>query len=176
MRLNSKRALSVVSSASLPNATRMSPLWTTSLSGMSICPCAIRLRKKWSMTTYASYARCRTKLHCTTQQHTSIAKLGALGALQQSMTYLIHAHHWLLFRAYTFVVGRRRGASANIGSVSTHSGWLPLLVVLRCQIVRRACGRAFPFDCLSQHCLRELVQVTNKDDVQPSKRFLGGHG
>ena len=62
MRLNSKPALSVVSSASLPNATRMSPLWTTSLNGMSICPCAIRLRKKWSMTTYASYARCRVRL------------------------------------------------------------------------------------------------------------------
>ena len=45
-------------------------------------------------------------------------------------------------------------------------------VVLRCQIVRRACGRAFSFARLSQDCLRELVEVTNKDDAQPSKRFV----
>ena len=31
---------------------------------------------------------------------------------------------------------------------------------------------------MSQDCLRELAEVTNKDvdDVQPSKKFLGGHG
>ena len=34
------------------------------------------------------------------------------------MAYLIHANHWTLSRAYTFVLERRRGISPNIGFVS----------------------------------------------------------
>lgn len=34
------------------------------------------------------------------------------------MAYLIHANHWTLSRAYTFVLERRKGISPNIGFVS----------------------------------------------------------
>ena len=34
------------------------------------------------------------------------------------MAYLIHANHWTLSRAYTFVLDRRKGISPNIGFVS----------------------------------------------------------
>ena len=34
------------------------------------------------------------------------------------MAYLIHANHWTLSRAYTYVLERRKGISPNIGFVS----------------------------------------------------------
>ena len=34
------------------------------------------------------------------------------------MAYLIHANHWTLSRAYSFVLERRKGISPNIGFVS----------------------------------------------------------
>ena len=34
------------------------------------------------------------------------------------MAYLIHANHWTLSQAYTFVLDRRKGISPNIGFVS----------------------------------------------------------
>jgi len=34
------------------------------------------------------------------------------------MAYLIHANHWTLSKAYTFVLERRKGISPNIGFVS----------------------------------------------------------
>ena len=34
------------------------------------------------------------------------------------MAYLIHANHWMLSRAYSFVLKRRKGISPNIGFIS----------------------------------------------------------
>ena len=34
------------------------------------------------------------------------------------MAYLIHANHWTLSRAYSFILEHRRGISPNIGFVS----------------------------------------------------------
>ena len=105
---------------------------------MSVCPCAIQLRKKRSVTAYASYARSWVRLLCALSvllarpTHTPSTdeaalynaatyvhcKAGRSRSVAAVMAYLIHAHHWPLSRAYAFVVGRRRGVSPNIGFVS----------------------------------------------------------
>ncbi|EPQ55836.1 phosphotyrosine protein phosphatases II [Gloeophyllum trabeum ATCC 11539] len=50
-----------------------------------------------------------TYVHC---------KAGKSRSVTAVMAYLIHANHWTLSRAYTFVVERRKGISPNIGFVS----------------------------------------------------------
>ncbi|EMD35096.1 hypothetical protein CERSUDRAFT_97010 [Gelatoporia subvermispora B] len=50
-----------------------------------------------------------TYVHC---------KAGKSRSVTAVMAYLIHANHWTLSRAYSFVVERRRGISPNIGFVS----------------------------------------------------------
>ena len=45
-------------------------------------------------------------------------KAGKSRSVTAVMAYLIHANHWTLSRAYTFVLERRRGISPNIGFVS----------------------------------------------------------
>lgn len=50
-----------------------------------------------------------TYVHC---------KAGKSRSVTAVMAYLIHANHWTLSRAYTFVLERRKGISPNIGFVS----------------------------------------------------------
>jgi hypothetical protein len=50
-----------------------------------------------------------TYVHC---------KAGKSRSVTAVMAYLIHANHWTLSQAYTFVVERRKGISPNIGFVS----------------------------------------------------------
>ncbi|OCH91350.1 hypothetical protein OBBRIDRAFT_775346 [Obba rivulosa] len=45
-------------------------------------------------------------------------KAGKSRSVTAVMAYLIHANHWTLSRAYSFVLERRRGISPNIGFVS----------------------------------------------------------
>lgn len=45
-------------------------------------------------------------------------KAGKSRSVTAVMAYLIHANHWTLSRAYTFVLERRKGISPNIGFVS----------------------------------------------------------
>ncbi|KAI0270730.1 hypothetical protein BC834DRAFT_529918 [Gloeopeniophorella convolvens] len=57
----------------------------------------------------ASLHSAPTYVHC---------KAGKSRSVTAVMAYLIHANHWTLSRAYTFVLERRRGISPNIGFVS----------------------------------------------------------
>jgi hypothetical protein len=50
-----------------------------------------------------------TYVHC---------KAGKSRSVTAVMAYLIHANHWTLSRAYTYVLERRKGISPNIGFVS----------------------------------------------------------
>jgi predicted protein tyrosine phosphatase len=50
-----------------------------------------------------------TYVHC---------KAGKSRSVTAVMAYLIHANHWTLARAYSFVLERRKGISPNIGFVS----------------------------------------------------------
>lgn len=50
-----------------------------------------------------------TYVHC---------KAGKSRSVTAVMAYLIHANHWTLSRAYSFVLERRKGISPNIGFVS----------------------------------------------------------
>lgn len=50
-----------------------------------------------------------TYVHC---------KAGKSRSVTAVIAYLIHANHWTLSRAYSFVVERRKGISPNIGFVS----------------------------------------------------------
>lgn len=45
-------------------------------------------------------------------------KAGKSRSVTAVMAYLIHANHWTLSRAYSFVLERRKGISPNIGFVS----------------------------------------------------------
>src|SRR5882762_5637677 len=62
----------------------------------------------WS-TDDASLHSAPTYVHC---------KAGKSRSVTAVMAYLIHANHWTLSRAYTFVLERRKGISPNIGFVS----------------------------------------------------------
>ncbi|KAH9976726.1 hypothetical protein BGW80DRAFT_1250211 [Lactifluus volemus] len=57
----------------------------------------------------ASLHSAPTYVHC---------KAGKSRSVTAVMAYLIHANHWTLSRAYTFVLERRKGISPNIGFVS----------------------------------------------------------
>ena len=57
----------------------------------------------------ASLHSAPTFVHC---------KAGKSRSVTAVMAYLIHANHWTLSRAYTFVLERRKGISPNIGFVS----------------------------------------------------------
>ena len=61
------------------------------------------------MTDDASLHSAPTYVHC---------KAGKSRSVTAVMAYLIHANHWTLSRAYTFVLERRKGISPNIGFVS----------------------------------------------------------
>ena len=50
-----------------------------------------------------------TYVHC---------KAGKSRSVTAVMAYLIHANHWTLSKAYSFVTERRKGISPNIGFVS----------------------------------------------------------
>src|SRR5882757_2580101 len=50
-----------------------------------------------------------TYVHCRAGKSRSVTAV---------MAYLIHANHWTLSRAYSFVLERRKGISPNIGFVS----------------------------------------------------------
>ncbi|KAI0259318.1 hypothetical protein BC834DRAFT_812461, partial [Gloeopeniophorella convolvens] len=52
----------------------------------------------------ASLHSAPTYVHC---------KVGKSRSVTAVMGYLIHANHWALSRAYTFVLERRRGISPN---------------------------------------------------------------
>jgi hypothetical protein len=57
----------------------------------------------------ASLHSAPTYVHC---------KAGKSRSVTAVMAYLIHANHWTLSRAYSFVLERRKGISPNIGFVS----------------------------------------------------------
>ncbi|KAH7882125.1 hypothetical protein F5I97DRAFT_1912354 [Phlebopus sp. FC_14] len=57
----------------------------------------------------ASLYGASTYVHC---------KVGKSRSVTAVMAYLIHANHWTLSRAYSFVLERRKGISPNIGFVS----------------------------------------------------------
>ncbi len=61
------------------------------------------------LTDDASLHSAPTYVHC---------KAGKSRSVTAVMAYLIHANHWTLSRAYTFVLERRKGISPNIGFVS----------------------------------------------------------
>ena len=71
--------------------------------------CRIEL---YSKTTFQDDARLHsapTYVHC---------KAGKSRSVTAVIAYLIHANHWTLSRAYSFVLERRKGISPNIGFVS----------------------------------------------------------
>ncbi|KAN0118162.1 hypothetical protein V8E52_005423 [Russula decolorans] len=67
------------------------------------------VREACSVIDDASLHSAPTYVHC---------KAGKSRSVTAVMAYLIHANHWTLSRAYTFVLERRKGISPNIGFVS----------------------------------------------------------
>ncbi|KAF8494983.1 hypothetical protein F5888DRAFT_616655 [Russula emetica] len=67
------------------------------------------VREACSVLDDASLHSAPTYVHC---------KAGKSRSVTAVMAYLIHANHWTLSRAYTFVLERRKGISPNIGFVS----------------------------------------------------------
>ena len=69
----------------------------------------INLLRRRSLADDASLHSAPVYVHC---------KAGKSRSVTAVMAYLIHANHWTLSRAYTFVLERRKGISPNIGFVS----------------------------------------------------------
>ncbi|KIJ60433.1 hypothetical protein HYDPIDRAFT_98753 [Hydnomerulius pinastri MD-312] len=67
------------------------------------------LKEACEMLDEASLFGASTYVHC---------KAGKSRSVTAVMAYLIHANHWTLSRAYSFVLERRKGISPNIGFVS----------------------------------------------------------
>ena len=110
----------------------MDSLWTTSLMPMRDTVEEEKVRGYLCLVcqilgaSFLCFPRFTSKtpnLQCTTQKRTSIAELGAPAAQRRCSRHdpphprpplASHVH------MYAFVVGRRRGASPNIGSISEH--------------------------------------------------------